>query len=95
METTKRYNIVITGAEALTNRLRKTLDFPYAYMYNPWGAVNFASGFVEACEWVNGYTANRPNVQQMDGYWWRFEAGDLAGMEIKVVDEEGNIFKHD
>lgn len=85
----KEFRVLVTGAKALTGN-KDELEF-YWDSEDPMFAINFAQGFVEGLEWVNEITANRPLVQQMDGYWWRFERGTYSGMKVVVVDKDGDI----
>lgn len=86
----KDFKVLVNGAKALTGN-KDELVYEWSEQETPWNAINFANGLVEGLEWVNGLTANKPMVQQIDGYWWQFEKGQYAGMTIKVVDENGEI----
>ena len=88
----KTYKVIVTGATPLTGD-EDTLEFSWSFVDRAGYSTNFASGFVEALEWMNGYTANRPHVQETDGYYWNFECGKFAGMTVRVTNEHGETLK--
>ena len=85
------FKVLVTGAKPLTGKNGKD-ELVFSWNSDsPIYAINFATGFVEALSYSGNCDPARPLLQQLDGYWWRFERGKYHGMMVKVVDADGKI----